>query len=45
MGSSRNRTLTQDAFARVKKSTNDGVTRVEIGNLFENLKINIISFM
>lgn len=36
MGSSRNRILTQGAFARVQTSTNTGERRVEIGNLFEN---------
>ena len=40
-GSSRGRSMTQDASIWIQKSANGGVTRVEIGNMFKNIKTNL----
>lgn len=32
-----------DASVKIKKSTNGGVTKAEIGNLFENLKFDLLN--
>lgn len=42
-GSSRGRTTIQDASIRIQKSVSGGVTRAEIGNVFENFKTDILS--
>jgi hypothetical protein len=43
-GSTRIKSVTKDTnFSRVHKSTNGGATRVEIGNLLESFKIEMIS--
>jgi hypothetical protein len=43
-GSTKNRSSTKDTtFSRVQKSTNGGATRVEIGNLLENFKTEMIN--
>jgi hypothetical protein len=41
-GSLRSRTQAQDTTTGIKKSTNGGVTRVEISNLFDNFKTDIL---
>jgi len=35
--------MAQDAYVKIQKSTNGGVTRDEIGNLFENLKTDLLN--
>jgi len=42
-GSSKGRSIIRDAFARIQKYVGGGVTRVEIRNLFEKFKIDILS--
>lgn len=42
-GSSRGRSMVWDASIRIPKSANLGVTKAEIGNLFENIKNDLLS--
>ena len=42
-GSSRKISQTRDTSARIHKFSNGGVTREEIGDLFENFKMDILS--
>jgi len=42
-GSSKRRSTIQDASPQIQKSIRGGVTREEIGNLFENFKTDILS--
>lgn len=42
-GSSKGRSTIRDASARIHKSASRGVTRAEVGNLFENFETNILS--
>ena len=44
-GFSKNKVGTWDTSSKTIKSTNDGVIRVDIGSLFENFKIHIISLL
>ena len=42
-GSSRSRSQHKDTFSQVQKSANGGVTRAEIGNLFEDFKAELLN--
>lgn len=42
-GSSRSRSQHKDTFLRVQKLANGGVTRAEIGNLFEDFKTELLN--
>lgn len=42
-GSSRGRVMVWDASVKIQKSTNEGVIRAEIINLFKNLKTDLLS--
>ena len=44
-GSSRNRVGAQDVYAMIQKLDNSGAAREKVGNLFKNLKIDIMHFL